>query len=55
MYSLPHSVGALALLNVDIMGQYPPASPPGPEFADQSLNAFGGHCQTNVARCAQQW
>jgi len=40
MYCLPPSVGALALLTVDIMGQYPPASPPGPEFTDQSLYAF---------------
>ena len=41
MYSRPHSVSALALLTIDLIGQYSPASPPGGATEFKTLAGFG--------------
>ena len=41
MHTLPHSVSALALLTIDLMGQYPPESPPNGAIDYKTFAGFG--------------
>ena len=41
MHTLPHSVSALALLTIDLMGQYPPESPPSGAIDYKTVAGFG--------------